>query len=34
MGENIMDRSTANNVGKKQKKQIPREDWKNQKQDG
>ena len=29
-----MDRSTANNVGKKQKKQIPREDWKNQKQDG
>ena len=29
-----MDRSTANNIGKKQKQQIPRQDWKNQKQDG
>ena len=34
MGENIVDRSTANNVGEKQKQQIPRQDWKNQKQDG
>ena len=28
-----MDSSTANNVGKKQKQQIPRKDWKHQKQD-
>ena len=34
MGENIKDRSTANIVGKKQKQQSPRKDWKNQKQDG
>ena len=33
MGENIVDRSTANNVGKKQKQQIPRQDRKIQKQD-
>ena len=34
MGENITDCSTANNVGKKQKQQNPRQDWKNQEQDG
>ena len=34
MGENIVDRSTANNVGKKQKQQISKQDWKNQEQEG
>ena len=29
-----MDRSTANNVGKIQKQQISKQDWKNQEQDG
>ena len=29
-----MDRSTANNVGRKQKQQISKQDWKNQEQDG
>ena len=34
MGENFIDRSTANNVGEKQKKHFSSPDWKNKKQDG
>ena len=34
MGENIKDRSTANNVGKKQKQHFSKQDWKNQEQNG
>ena len=34
MGENIIDRSTANNVAKIQKQQFSKQDWKNQEQDG
>ena len=34
MGENYIDRSTAYNVGKKQKQLISKQDWKNQEQDG